>query len=333
MKKLRYLNIILFLIIINVFGNIKVLASTNPYKENGPYGTNCTWYTWKIVYEKKKVILPGWGDAKNWYKDALNDGYIVGATPKANSIIVWGDWTSYGHVGYVESVNENIISVWDSTGPCIDKEDPEYINCMANGVSEESDKICRDNAKRTSFKYNIDESVYQITGYIYLDEIPKKESTTNKENNNSSNKKEETTKLETKSSNAYLSSIELSVGSINFNKEIFEYNIDVLNEIESIDINAVLEDKKAAVDGIGNYKLNVGLNEIKLIVKAEDNSKKEYIININRKEEIKEMDSVTNNVIEKEETENNNTKNILLISGILVIVFIVVGLIIKKIRK
>ena len=165
---------ILFLLVINIVSVSLVNAATNPYNETGPYGTNCTWYAWQKAYDKAGVALPGLGDAKNWYKNAQNKGYSVGTTPKANSIIVWGNWTEYGHVGYVEKVNGNTLYVWDSASSCIDEENEEYKACMAESVCEETDRACRKNAKRIACEYNISESYYTITGYIYLDEAPKK---------------------------------------------------------------------------------------------------------------------------------------------------------------
>ena len=48
-----------FLIMSFIFiDNVK--AVTNPYSQTGSYGTNCTWYAWKMAYEKGKVTLPGW---------------------------------------------------------------------------------------------------------------------------------------------------------------------------------------------------------------------------------------------------------------------------------
>lgn len=150
-----------------------VYAASNPYNKTSSYGTNCTWYAWKMAKEKAGVTLPGWGNAKDWYKDAKNDGYSVGSTPKAKSIVVWGNWTSKGHVGYVEKVSGDTIYVWDSTGSCIDEEDEEYIECMANGVSEESDKACKAAASRVACKYSVSDPNYKITGFIYLTNTPK----------------------------------------------------------------------------------------------------------------------------------------------------------------
>lgn len=93
--------IVILGLFIFMFGMLRVSAATNPYNKSGPYGTNCTWYAWKMASEKGGVNLPGFGNAKNWYNDAKKAGYSVGTEPKNNSIIVWGGWTSYGHVGYV----------------------------------------------------------------------------------------------------------------------------------------------------------------------------------------------------------------------------------------
>lgn len=164
---------IILLILISFVFTTNVYAISNPYKKTSSYGTNCTWYAWKMAKEKGNVTLPGWGNAKDWYEDAKKDGYSVGSTPKAKSIVVWGNWTSKGHVGYVEKVSEDTIYVWDSTGPCIDEEDPEYIECMANGVSEESDKACRAAAPRVACKYSVNDPNYKITGFIYLTNLPK----------------------------------------------------------------------------------------------------------------------------------------------------------------
>lgn len=293
---MKYIKKIMFLIIINICGILNVNAATNPYPETGPYGPNCTWYAWKTAKEKIDITLPNWGNAKDWYNNAQKSGYEVGTTPKANSIVVWGDWTSYGHVGYIERVEENIIHVWDSTGPCIDEEDPVYQECMANGVSEESDKICKSNAKSKACEYTLSPDLYGITGYIYLNKAPKTPVQTTIK---STTKKKTTKTTKAKSNNANLSSLDLNTGNINFDQEILEYNITVENEVSKITIDAKTEDKKATIKGPGDYELNVGVNKIKIVVTAEDGSKKEYIIKVNRNEKTE---------IEKTETNSNQIK-------------------------
>ena len=46
MNKKVILKVFVLIIIISI-GNVKAL--TNPYNEKGPYGVNCTWYTWKMT--------------------------------------------------------------------------------------------------------------------------------------------------------------------------------------------------------------------------------------------------------------------------------------------
>lgn len=313
---MKRIKIILIILIVNIILILNVNAIANPYSKTSSYGTNCTWYAWKMAYEKGGVTLPGWGNAKDWYNDAKKSGYSVGTTPKANSIIVWENWTSYGHVGYVESVGDNVLYVWDSASSCIDKEDPEFRECMENGVSEESDKICYANAKRIACEYTISPSDYEITGYIYLDNAPTPTTTT-------------TTTEKIKSNNNNLNNIELSEGIINFDKNTILYEIEVENKIDKITINAILEDNTANLEGVGSYELVEGINEIKLIVTAENNDKKEYTIKIIRKEK-----NTTKEEIKLEDNTINNNKIIILSSiSLIILVFIIIIVIYKKRRN
>jgi len=189
---------------------------------------------------------------------------------------------------------------------------------MAESVCEETDRACKNNAKQVACKYNL--SDYEITGFIYLNESlktqeKKEEVVTNKEDKKEVEKE--------KSNNNYLSKIELSNGKIEFNKEVLNYSLDVEYEIENITIYAKTEDSKSLVSGVGDYKLSVGINEIKLIVTAEDKSTKEYILNINRKEKIEEENEL-NTKIDKEILNKEDNKKITLIIEIIGIVLIFV---------
>ena len=316
MKKFK---IIILLLIINVLSISRVNAASNPYKQSGPYGTNCTWYAWKMAYEKAGVTLPGWGNAKEWYSDAKSAGYSVGTTPKANSIIVWGGWTSYGHVGYVERVSGNTLYVWDSTGPCIDENDPTYKECMASSWNEDTDKACKAKAPKAACEYTISPDRYGITGYIYLSNAPKKSSTSSSKQNSAQ------TVIETKSNNANLKTIELSEGKIEFNKDTLEYTINVKNKVDKIKVNSTLEDSKASVEGNGEYELKAGVNEIKLSVKAEDGTVKEYKIKVIR--DIKEKTSR-----KKLETNYTNLIIVIIIDVVIILVTIITLIIIHKKR-
>lgn len=315
MKKLVFKTII-FLCIINVLSISSVNAASNPYKQSGPYGTNCTWYAWKMAYEKAGVTLPGWGNAKQWYNDAKNSGYTVGTTPKANSIIVWGGWTSYGHVGYVEKVSGNTLYVWDSTGPCIDENDPTYQECLKSSWNEDTDRACKEKAPKKACEYTISPDEYGITGYIYLNNTPKKTVS-------NANTKEPEPII--KSNNANLKNIDLSEGNIKFNKDVLEYKINVKNKTSKITINSTSEDSKAKVEGNGEYKLKAGVNKIKLTVKALDGTTKEYKINVIRdiKDKVKR---------EKQQVNKTNLNIIIVVDSLIIIITTITIVIIEKKR-
>lgn len=295
-----------FIIVIVSCFCFNVKATKNPYKEKTSFGTNCTWYAWKMANEKAGVTLPGFGNAKDWYSDAKKAGYSVGTEAKDNSIIVWGNWTSYGHVGYVEKVEGNILYVWDSSEFCFDEEDPEYVACMDASYDEQSSRECYKVVKDIACKYTINPDEYGITGYIYLNEAPKK---TNTNTNKIDKPKEEVIK----SSNAYLKNIVLNEEIIDVKKDNFEYSLDVSNEYDKIKIDATLEDSKSTLSGVGEYELNVGINEISLSVTAEDKkTNNEYIIKITRKEKIKEEDNLKN-VVEKQDKKENKKYDVIII--------------------
>jgi surface antigen len=75
--------------------------NTNSYS----YGF-CTWY----AASRRSDIPSNWGNANTWFYSALNAGRETGTEPKLGAIIVtYESW--YGHVGYVENVDGNKITI------------------------------------------------------------------------------------------------------------------------------------------------------------------------------------------------------------------------------
>lgn len=230
----------------------------------------------------------------------------------------------------LERVSGNILYVWDSSDFCFDDQDPEYVECMEASYDEQSQRACYNVAKEIACEYTINPDEYGITGYIYLNETPKKETV----NPKSTEDKKEVVK----SSNAYLTSINITTGTIDFKKDIFEYNIEVENDIDTIKVDAKTEDSKSHLIGNDTYNLEVGANEIKLIVTAEDKTIREYKINVIRKEKEKEkidqQKEIINEIQEKDNV-NHNKKIIivLVIAGIIGIVTLSSLMIIKLKKK
>ena len=71
----------------------------------------CTWFAWGRTYEKLGIKLNSnfWGHAKTWYtKNASAKCYPYGQEPRANSLAIFKNG-SYGHVVFVEKVENGII--------------------------------------------------------------------------------------------------------------------------------------------------------------------------------------------------------------------------------
>lgn len=81
-----------------------------------------------------------------------------------------------------------------------------------------------------------------------------------------------------KSSNSKLSSLQITEGTITpiFNSATTEYGVSVPNEITKLSVSATAEDSKSTVNITGNDELQVGDNNIEIVVTAEDGSKTTY---------------------------------------------------------
>ena len=98
---------------------------------------------------------------------------------------------------------------------------------------------------------------------------------------------------EVKSGNNYLKSITLSTGNISpeFYRETFEYTVENIEDnVEEIEIFAEAEDERASISGLGKVTIDPGENRFQINVTAENGNAREYVLVLNRKEEIKESD-------------------------------------------
>ena len=95
----------------------------------------------------------------------------------------------------------------------------------------------------------------------------------NKNNNNSDNKDE--------SSDNSLKELSIEGYTISpeFNKDTLEYKVKIPNEITKIKVNAVSNDEKATVEGIGEIEVKEGNNVINVTVTSENGAKRVYVIN------------------------------------------------------
>lgn len=86
------------------------------------------------------------------------------------------------------------------------------------------------------------------------------------------------------SSNANLSSLSISNGSISFSPSTTSYNVRVGKDVSSVNVSATAEDGGARVSGTGNKSLNYGSNSVSITVTAPSGATKTYTINITRED-------------------------------------------------
>jgi hypothetical protein len=92
------------------------------------------------------------------------------------------------------------------------------------------------------------------------------------------------TAVAAKSTNNYLSNLYTNAGSIEFNRNTFEYTLIGENDVSRIRIVATLEDSTASVREDATYNLSVYKNVINVVVTAQSGAKRTYTINVIRKD-------------------------------------------------
>lgn len=88
------------------------------------------------------------------------------------------------------------------------------------------------------------------------------------------------TRKDDREGNIYLKSLTLSNGNISFDKEKFEYTVNVGLDVEKITINAIPEDDKSTVKYDSEVQLNEGNNTVEIEVASQNGLKQIYKLNI-----------------------------------------------------
>ena len=107
-------------------------------------------------------------------------------------------------------------------------------------------------------------------------------------NNVSNNNSQNSNQSKPSNSSKYNNSSNTKKNDIGFDKNKEEYNIEIENYINSLDIDAKVNMSTSKVNIEGNKDLKVGDNTINVIVTSEDGTKKTYKINVKRKDEVVE---------------------------------------------
>ena len=150
----------------------EVQAASNPYGkwQDTEYGNEggdgipeirCTWFAWQCAYDRTGVVLPRFGNAGSWLKNAKNSGLSTGTVARANSIAVYNhNGSDWGHVAYVTSVSGNIMYVDEGGRTDLDHTSSQgvaYARRVPSNIGS---------AEWSGEKYNT------LAGFIYLKDVP-----------------------------------------------------------------------------------------------------------------------------------------------------------------
>ncbi len=88
------------------------------------------------------------------------------------------------------------------------------------------------------------------------------------------------TVVQEKSSNNLLSSLSINMGTLEpeFNANVTEYSVKLPKEAKTISLQAVCQDSKATVTGIGDISVEAGENIIAITVVAENGEERKYML-------------------------------------------------------
>jgi len=130
--------------------------------------------------------------------------------------------------------------------------------------------------------------------------ITVKEKTTTNNNTDTGNNATTNTNTTTttkKSSNENITKLTLNVEGLSFKSSQTTYNITVGEDIENIKLGVTLSHKKATYTVSGNKNLKAGDNVIKIIVTAEDGTRKTYKINVKKQGDEEQSSAYLSNLI------------------------------------
>ena len=145
-------------------------------------------------------------------------------------------------------------------------------------------------------------------------------------------KKEEEIKTADKSTNTYLSDLTVKGYIVNFNKRTKEYEIEIEKGVNSLEVEAKLEDKKSTLEIIGADDLKK--NNYKVLINVTSESGKKDTYTITAKEEIikKHKKLSTIDFASKIKDIFNEYKLYIYISGGALLLFILIFIIINKVN-
>ncbi len=198
----------------------------------------------------------------------------------AYTLYLYFDEEKFQYVGELENVNvdgNRIIYVWyDEQGG-------------NNPRSGELVKFKFEAKESGLATFNIDGEFYTEKGQEVEVEFKEKQVQVGKEETNLEKQAKEEVGQDSNLSNSNLQNLRLSIEGMvpDFNKDVFDYYLNVDSRVKDIEVLATSENKDASIEITGNENLKDGLNLIKIQVTSSDKtSSSSYLINVTKTNDI-----------------------------------------------
>lgn len=136
------------------------------------------------------------------------------------------------------------------------------------------------------FTSSVEIAKVEKNNYLKVEEDTLDEKTNRTSTNSNTSKVEETEDTtQAESSNANLSMLGIRPSEYDFTGfkvGTTSYDVTVPNDVEEVEVYATAQDSKSKISGLGTKKLTEGLNDLSIVVTAEDGTEKIYTINVTR---------------------------------------------------
>ncbi len=135
------------------------------------------------------------------------------------------------------------------------------------------------------FTSSVEIAKVEENNYLKVEENTLDEKTNRTSTNSNTSKTDGAEETQAESSNANLSMLGIRPTEYDFSGfkvGTTSYDVTVPNDVEEVEVYATAQDSKSKISGLGTKKLTEGLNDLSVVVTAEDGTEKIYTINVTR---------------------------------------------------
>ena len=135
------------------------------------------------------------------------------------------------------------------------------------------------------FTSSVEIAKVEENNYLKVEENTLDEKTNRTSTNSNTSKTDGAEETQAESSNANLSMLGIRPTEYDFTGfkvGTTSYDVTVPNDVEEVEVYATAQDSKSKISGLGTKKLTEGLNDLSIVVTAEDGTEKIYTINVTR---------------------------------------------------